>query len=225
MAGSVADQVGAAQSEVRELLARLAPRADERVSTARLTALLQSLVRAQRSLSVELRVEGPVATIDQAGEAQEDVGEQDDDRAVPQAGDARLNEDAQEVDRNALQAGDGRGAASARPADLPASLMLAVYRLSQEGLTNVVRHAQARCARLTVRIPGDGFVHWQLADDGVGLPDIAAAFERGSGLAGMRERVWAFGGHLEVQDAQPGLLLQATLRVEAQPPGLSIATP
>ena len=178
MAGSVADQVGAAQSEVRELLARLAPRADERVSAERLTVLLQSLVRAQRSLVVEMRVEGPDGTIGAA------VG-----------------------------------------AMLPASLMLAVYRLSQEGLTNVVRHARARHARLTVRIPGDGAVHWQLADDGVGLPDVSAAFERGSGLAGMRERVWAFGGHLEVQDGQPGLVLQATLRVEAQPPGLSIATP
>jgi two-component system sensor histidine kinase UhpB len=113
-------------------------------------------------------------------------------------------------------------------ARLPASLMLAVYRLSQEGLTNVVRHAQARHAWLTVRIEeggvagGDGragsLVHWRLADDGVGLPDIAAAFERGSGLAGMRERVWAFGGHLEVQDGSPGLVLQATLRAEAVPP-------
>ena len=97
---------------------------------------------------------------------------------------------------------------------LPAALAMALYRLSQEGLTNVRRHADAHRAWLLLRRDGDR-VHWSLRDDGCGLADPAAAFARGSGLAGMRERSWAWGGDLGLHDAAPGLQLSATLRVEA----------
>lgn len=93
---------------------------------------------------------------------------------------------------------------------LPQTLLLAVYRISQEGLTNIGRHAQAQHARLRVWREGTA-LHWLLQDDGIGLPDPAAALARGSGLAGVRERVWAFGGDLQWFDACPGLGLRATL--------------
>lgn len=103
---------------------------------------------------------------------------------------------------------------------LPRPLVLALYRISQEALTNVARHAQARTAQLTLALVGDlqpgapVQIDWCVADDGHGLPDADAAVRRGNGLAGLRERVWAQGASLQVQPtrpgaARPGLQLQA----------------
>ena len=68
--------------------------------------------------------------------------------------------------------------------------MLTVYRIAQEALTNVARHAQASAASVEVRRLGD-HVRLRITDDGVGPPD---APERGSGLLGIQERVSARGG-------------------------------
>jgi signal transduction histidine kinase len=79
------------------------------------------------------------------------------------------------------------------PAELPPAVDLAAYRVVQESLTNVVRHAGPAAA--TVRVayrPGQVVV--EVSDDGPGPP---AAVEPGSGITGMRERVTAAGGHLE----------------------------
>jgi two-component system sensor histidine kinase UhpB len=83
---------------------------------------------------------------------------------------------------------------------LPRPLALALYRLSQEALTNAVRHARA--TRIGLRLafsPADtagtpAQLHWQVQDDGIGLADAATALQRGNGLGGMQERVWALGG-------------------------------
>ena len=101
---------------------------------------------------------------------------------------------------------------------LPGELVLTVYRISQEALTNVARHAEAGAAGLTVRIeagPGGGVLHWRVEDDGRGL-DHPAAWRRGNGLAGVKERIWAAGGDLDwgpadAAAARPGLRLQARL--------------
>lgn len=102
---------------------------------------------------------------------------------------------------------------------LPASLALVLYRLSQEGLTNVARHAQATRAllKLTVLLR-DGQVQavdWSLMDDGVGLPAGADVLHRGNGLGGMQERVWALGGEWRIASPvagpRPGLRLWARL--------------
>lgn len=104
---------------------------------------------------------------------------------------------------------------------LPRDLALALYRISQEALTNVARHAQAGEVTLALRWPpGSEAIAWSVADDGVGLPDAGAALRRGNGLAGIKERVWAFGGDLELRPARPGnerpgLVLAATLRADA----------
>jgi two-component system sensor histidine kinase UhpB len=101
---------------------------------------------------------------------------------------------------------------------LPRDVLLTVYRISQEALTNVARHADARRARLGVRIECDGprgLLHWTVEDDGRGLD--ASAWQRGNGLAGVKERVWAAGGDLEwravdaSRTAKPGLRLDARL--------------
>lgn len=106
---------------------------------------------------------------------------------------------------------------------MPRGLALALYRISQEALTNVARHAQASVATLTLRWPEDSeAISWSVADDGVGLADADAALRRGNGLAGIKERVWAFGGDLSIEAARPdrerpGLVLAATLRVGLSP--------
>ncbi|QTN21682.1 hypothetical protein HZ992_16035 [Rhizobacter sp. AJA081-3] len=104
---------------------------------------------------------------------------------------------------------------------LPRDLALALYRISQEALTNVARHAQAGEVTVALRWPrGRDTVDWSVADDGVGLADAASALRRGNGLAGIKERVWAFGGDLQLKalrpgHERPGLVLAATLRVSA----------
>lgn len=67
---------------------------------------------------------------------------------------------------------------------------------------------------------GSDAIDWSVSDDGIGLPDADAALRRGNGLAGIKERVWAFGGDLQLAPARPGherpgLRLAATLRVVA----------
>jgi two-component system sensor histidine kinase UhpB len=102
---------------------------------------------------------------------------------------------------------------------LPRELALAVYRISQEALTNVARHAQATRAvlQLTLQRRADGdLLLWQVSDDGRGLGEFAIALQRGNGLAGIRQRVWALGADLEC-DAARGVCLRASFRIGAMP--------
>ena len=108
---------------------------------------------------------------------------------------------------------------------LEPALALALYRISQEAMTNVARHAGAREATLALRLDGAArpgaalTVDWAVEDDGRGLDDAAAADRRGNGLAGLRERVWALGGQLQIgpataasaADGRPGCRLAARL--------------
>jgi signal transduction histidine kinase len=83
---------------------------------------------------------------------------------------------------------------------LAAELGTVVYRLAQEALTNIAKHAAARRAELQIR-SGDDRLEVLVADDGQGFDP-----ERGSsgfGLAGMRERVELVGGELQIE-SKPG---------------------
>lgn len=83
-----------------------------------------------------------------------------------------------------------------------------VYRLIQEALTNVARHAQAEHARVTV-MGAAGCLEVEITDDGRGFdPDLATS---GFGLAGMRERVTLSGGRLTVTPAAAGTTVRATI--------------
>jgi signal transduction histidine kinase len=83
-----------------------------------------------------------------------------------------------------------------------------IYRVVQEALTNVSRHAQASRAVVNVA-ERDGVVRASVTDDGVGLPDADRLGPRGDGLeggfgmSGMRERAELVGGELELVPA-PG---------------------
>ena len=81
---------------------------------------------------------------------------------------------------------------------LPAAVEVAAYRIVQEALTNVVRHARAQtCA---VRLALGDALDVEIRDDGVGLPP---AGQTGVGLASMRERTVELGGTWWI-DSMPG---------------------
>lgn len=85
---------------------------------------------------------------------------------------------------------------------LPADLEIALYRLVQECLSNVVRHSQAKKVVVSLERTEEGLV-LEVSDDGVGIGDIAAARRLSYGMASMRQRVRAVGGTFEVTSA-PG---------------------
>ena len=80
-----------------------------------------------------------------------------------------------------------------RQRPLPPGIDLTAYRIVQEALTNVLKHAGAAQARVTLRY-ADGEMELEVSDDGQGPVPGAVG---GHGLAGMRERVAVFGGTIE----------------------------
>lgn len=77
---------------------------------------------------------------------------------------------------------------------LPLAVSQAAFRIIQESLTNVVRHAGARHADVRVAV-GAAELSLSVADDGRGVP-LGFTDGTGNGIGGMRERAAAFGGHL-----------------------------
>jgi signal transduction histidine kinase len=99
--------------------------------------------------------------------------------------------------------------------DLPAAVDRAAYRIVQEALTNVVRHAGAAGATVTVAYRPDALVV-QVDDDGTATRQQRPA--PGAGLVGMRERVTALGGRLCAQPRdEGGFRVRAELPVEPGP--------
>ncbi len=94
-------------------------------------------------------------------------------------------------------------------ARLDPELESTIYRVLQEALTNVSRHAQATRATVSV-VARDGVVVGSVTDDGKGMPEVERLGPRGDGLeggfgmGGMRERAELVGGELEWQPAPGG---------------------
>ncbi len=91
---------------------------------------------------------------------------------------------------------------------------LAIYRVIQEALSNIHRHAGSRTASIALARHADS-VQLEVADAGRGIPPEILAQQGnrlpGVGLAGMRERVRALGGRLEIQSDCGGTSIQAVL--------------
>jgi PAS domain S-box-containing protein len=107
-------------------------------------------------------------------------------------------------------------ALTVRPQDFPrlsGEIETAIFRVIQEALTNVVRHAKAESARVEL----DKQPEWvvvRVRDYGQGLPtEIGAGVTKGLGvgIAGMRERIRQFGGELRVTRNEPGTLVEAQI--------------
>lgn len=96
--------------------------------------------------------------------------------------------------------------------DVPATVERTAYRIVQESLTNIARHADASAASVHIDCRPDALVI-RIDDDGTAAPDIIPA--PGMGLLGMRERVTALGGHLRAEPrGEGGFTVQAELPVE-----------
>ena len=100
------------------------------------------------------------------------------------------------------------------PFPLPAGLDLSAYRILQEGLTNVLKHAHAGRAEVEVRYEQDE-VRVEVRDDGVGAPPTAEGL--GHGLVGVAERVKLYGGEMTAgRAADGGFVLRARLPVNGR---------
>jgi signal transduction histidine kinase len=87
------------------------------------------------------------------------------------------------------------------PRPVGTGVEVTLYRIAQEALTNVVKHADARSARVLLAYD-DAEVRLEVVDDGHGVPD---AGERGGyGIVGMVERAHAVGGRLAVGNGPEG---------------------
>jgi signal transduction histidine kinase len=101
---------------------------------------------------------------------------------------------------------------------LPADVELVLYRVAQEALTNVAKHAAASKAEVTLSRRRNE-VTLAIEDDGVGFDVLETAPTGGSalGLFGMRERLALVGGDLDVQSARDGgTTIAARVRVSAR---------
>jgi two-component system, NarL family, sensor kinase len=111
--------------------------------------------------------------------------------------------------------------AEVRPCELPAHVATAVYRIAQEALQNVAKHAEATSAHLRLLANGDQML-LEVEDDGKGFEAAALRGPAGQpgqvgyGLPGMRERAELLGGMLEVRSC-PGQGTLLRLRFPAVP--------
>lgn len=119
----------------------------------------------------------------------------------------------------AVENGDAAGAGRRFDPELEST----IYRVVQEALTNVSRHAQATTAVVRV-VERDGVVRASVTDDGRGLPDADRLGPRGDGLeggfgmGGMRERAELVGGELEFAPAPgSGTVVRLTVPLAGRP--------
>jgi signal transduction histidine kinase len=89
---------------------------------------------------------------------------------------------------------------------LDPELKTAVYRLAQEALTNVAKHARAQTVEIRV-VQDDGGVQVRVADDGTGFDPDAPT--EGFGVVGMRERAALLNGRLDVTTSEQGTVVDA----------------
>ena len=101
-----------------------------------------------------------------------------------------------------------------QPRDLPAGVDLAAYRIIQESLTNVIRHARAATARIAIAYRLTDLVI-QIDDDGRGAGERGPSEAGGNGLIGMRERASALGGEFDAgPQAAGGFRVLARLPID-----------
>jgi signal transduction histidine kinase len=112
---------------------------------------------------------------------------------------------------------------------LDAELESTIYRVVQEALTNVSRHAQASTATVSI-VERDGMVRASVTDDGQGLPEADRLGPRGDGLeggfgmSGMRERAELVGGELELVPAPgKGTVMRLTVPLAGRPAPADVA--
>jgi signal transduction histidine kinase len=94
-------------------------------------------------------------------------------------------------------------------AEMTKDTAIALFRIVQEGVTNIIRHAGARAVTLRLAAEGDAYLI-TLSDDGSGFDASDPEFSSSHGITGMRQRVRALGGRFDMEST-PGT--GTTLRV------------
>ena len=98
---------------------------------------------------------------------------------------------------------------------LSPDLEIALYRIVQESVTNAVRHSKATRIELLVERTSDG-VKLRVADNGVGIADLARARKASHGLVGMTHRMRAINGTLDISSRKgEGTRVEAFLPLAA----------
>lgn len=97
---------------------------------------------------------------------------------------------------------------------LSSNLCLTLFRITQEALTNIAKHARA--TRVDIKINRDQrYVYWLISDNGQGLSqDLTTTLLKGNGLSGLQERIWSIGGELYVNqhnEDNKGFILEAKI--------------
>jgi PAS domain S-box-containing protein len=97
---------------------------------------------------------------------------------------------------------------------VPKEIEMTIFRIIQEALGNVFRHAQSESARVEIVGQSEQIIV-RVRDYGKGISPRIAAMEAsaklGVGISGMRERVRQLGGELSIKRAEPGTLVEATI--------------
>src|SRR3954452_7252643 len=104
------------------------------------------------------------------------------------------------------------------PPQLPAlapEVETVLYRITQESLTNVVRHSGAQAAEVSLTVGADAHLVRCVSDDGRGMRSAAAM---NGGIRGMRERAVLVGGELDVQSSASGTTVKLHVPRDAAQP-------
>jgi len=86
---------------------------------------------------------------------------------------------------------------------IPPPVAIALYRILQEALTNIIKYAHAKHVQVDLGVSADN-VSLVIEDDGVGIPHKAQTDKLSHGIAGMRQRVRALHGEFSIERAADG---------------------
>jgi protein-histidine pros-kinase len=104
---------------------------------------------------------------------------------------------------------------------LPPAAAIALFRIAQEALTNVIRHAEAKRVTLDLARSRDE-ITLRVADDGVGIAEDASRSRLSHGVSGMRHRARALGGTFSVRGRPgAGTVVEVTVPLGATAEGTS----
>jgi len=103
--------------------------------------------------------------------------------------------------------------------EIPSQINLTIFRITQEALTNISKHAQAKKVEIIISSQFNK-IHWSIQDDGVGIPlNDKTVYQKGNGLAGIQERLWSIGSTLKISTAnEGGCTLKADIPIELSQP-------
>jgi signal transduction histidine kinase len=87
--------------------------------------------------------------------------------------------------------------------DLDPAWSIAFYRIAQESLTNITKHAQANRVRIALTREQDG-IRLRIVDDGIGLAEESLSKPKSHGVVGMRERMRLMGGTFQIRRPEEG---------------------